>query len=155
MRRSGAWLRAASTTRDVLQVVGRHGGERDGAAQRQAAEQRRVAAAADDHGQAQLARLADVLALLLVVHGDHGHPAAPQQQAQLASPTCPSPTTTTWSERGTARRPTRPVRLRPIRRSTSPPVKAAANSSATSMLIETATLNHFGPFSTSGFGIHA
>ena len=48
-------------------------------------------------------------------------------------PTWPSPTTTTWSERGTARRPSRPVRLRPISRSTSPPVNAAANSSATSI----------------------
>ena len=58
----------------------------------------------------------------------------------------------TWSERGTTRRPSSPVRLRPTSRSTSPPVNAAANTSATIIEIETATLYHFGPSSTSGFG---
>jgi hypothetical protein len=37
-------------------------------------------------------------------------------------------------------------------RSTSPPVKAAAKIRATSMLVDTATLYHDGPSSTSGFG---
>ena len=44
------------------------------------------------------------------------------------------------------------MRLRPISRSTSPPVNAAANSSAISMLNEMTTLNHSGPSCTSGFG---
>ena len=34
-------------------------------------------------GRPELARLADVLAVRLVVHGHHGHPAAAQQQAEL------------------------------------------------------------------------
>ena len=78
----------------------------------------------------------------------------PQSRSSMhsRSPTWPSPTTTTWSERGTARRPSSPVRLRPISRSTRPPVNAAANSSATSMLSEIVTLNHSGPCWTSGFG---
>ena len=71
---------------------------------------------------------------------------------QSRSPTCPSPTTTTWSRRGTARRPISPVRRESTSRLISPPVKHAADSSVSSIEATIVTLNHFGPSSTAGFG---
>ena len=68
------------------------------------------------------------------------------------SPTCPSPTTTTWSRRGTARRPISPVSDESTSRLISPPVKHAADSSVSTIEATIATLNHFGPSSTAGFG---
>ena len=67
-------------------------------------------------------------------------------------PTCPSPTTTTWSRRGTARRPSRPVSRESTSRLISPPVKHAADSSVSSIEATIETLNHFGPSSMAGFG---
>ena len=106
-RRSPLTDFAGHRDRDVLEVVVGDGGERARAVEREPAQQRRVGAAADHDREAELAREADVLALLAVVDGDDADPAAAQQQ-RSRSPTWPSPTTTTWSRRGTARRPNSP-----------------------------------------------
>ena len=68
------------------------------------------------------------------------------------SPTCPSPTTTTWSRRGTARRPINPVSDESTSRLISPPVKQAALNNVSTIDATIAPLNHFGPSSTAEFG---
>jgi hypothetical protein len=67
-------------------------------------------------------------------------------------PTCPSPITITCPWRGTARLPTSPVRRESTSRLIRPPVKHAADSSVRITEQAIATLNHFGPSSTSVFG---
>ena len=71
---------------------------------------------------------------------------------QSRRPTWPSPTTTTWSRRGTARRPARPVSRRSISRLTIPAVNIASSTSAISIVKLMNTLNHFGPSLTLSFG---
>ena len=67
---------------DVLQVVGGDRGERDRAVERQPPQQRRVGAAADHDRQPEPARVADVLAVGLVVDRDDRDAALAQQHAE-------------------------------------------------------------------------
>ena len=119
--------------------------------QRQPAQQRRVGAAADHHREPELAREADVLALLAVVDGDDADPAPAQQQAE-PQPDLAQPTTTTWSRRGTARRPNSPVSRRSISRLTRPAVNDASNTSAASIETVRNAFSPFGPSATLSLG---
>ena len=60
--------------------------------------------------------------------------------------------TTTWSRRGTARRPNSPVSRRSISRFTRPAVNDASSTSAASIETVRKLLSHFGPPATLSFG---
>ena len=62
------------------------------------------------------------------------------------------PTTTTWSRRGTARRPNSPVSRRLMSRFTSPAVNEASKTSAASIETVRKSLRPFGPSATSSLG---
>ena len=130
---------------DVVQVVGRHDRERDRAVEREPPQQRRIGPAPDDRPAAAAGAPGRRSRRRAGRRSRPPRCRTSRRSMHSRSPTCPSPTTITWSDRGTARRPSSPVRLRPISRSTSPPVNAAAKSSATSMLERDRDLEPLGP----------
>ena len=93
--------------------------------QREPVQHGRVGAATDDDGQFTRRAKPTFSPSASVSTATTGTPHS-RSSRQSRGPTWPSPTTTTWSRRGTARRPIRPVSRESTSRLIRPPVKHAA-----------------------------
>jgi hypothetical protein len=151
-RRSGATARARERDLDVLQVVVRDRGERDRAVQRQPLEQRRIAPRGRSRPAARARARGRRSRRPRGRRPRRRDARSGADSVARRSPTCPRPTTTTWSERGTRAPPDEAGQPAADQALDEPPVNARGEEQRDEHAHRDRDLEPLGPSWTSGFG---